>query len=542
LTNDKEAIIDLSAEPMTHDYLQANLAALAIKQPALAAELASVELSNETVVLSSRTNRPIIVKRGISLHSRLDPEKEARGFASSASVAHALERHQTPFIFGLGCGYHVMALAEHCNSLFVYEPDLGVMRAALSYLDWRQYLPRVTFLSLGDPLPDKTDDMVLLVHRPSAKLEPLEYAKVHSFFITARAERPANKIEKVMIVTPLYGGSLPVARHTAQSLRNMGYEVNVLDLTPLAPLYHQFRETGQPQEKKDRVLRQMLMFVREYLLFMVKQERPDLVFALAQAPLDRGTLGMLKKSGIPTAFWFVEDYRFLGYFRDIALSYDFFFHIQGRAMDVELARLGVRHALRLPLAADPAMFKPLDDRSRLAPYQADISFMGSGYPNRKSMFAQLLDYELKIWGTEWDMDSPLGQRVQLKGRRITSDETVKIYNAARINLNLHSSVFSLDLDPHGDFINPRTFDIAACGAFQLVDQRPCLKEFFQPDREIAVFSDLKDLRRRIDFYLQRPDLRHDMGRRAREKVLSAHTYEHRMKTALDFINTHRNQI
>ena len=190
----------------------------------------------------------------------------------------------------------------------------------------------------------------------------------------------------------------------------------------------------------------------------------------------------------------------------------------------------------LPLAADPVFFTPMDDSKTLDPYRADLSFLGSGYPNRRSLFAQLLDYDFKIWGTEWDLETEVGRRVQDQGRRIPPEETVRIYNAARINLNLHSSVFNDGLDAEGAFVNPRTFEVAACGAFQLVDHRPLLEDHFLVGKEIAAFNGMSDLRRKIEFYLKEPELRREMGHLARKRVLAEHTYLHRMETLLDFIS------
>ena len=44
-----------------------------------------------------------------------------------------------------------------------------------------------------------------------------------------------------------------------------------------------------------------------------------------------------------------------------------------------------------------------------------------------------------------------------------------------------------------------------------------------------MFDDPSDLRRKIDYYLARAELRHDMAVRARGRVLAEHTYAHRMR-------------
>jgi spore maturation protein CgeB len=88
--------------------------------------------------------------------------------------------------------------------------------------------------------------------------------------------------------------------------------------------------------------------------------------------------------------------------------------------------------------------------------------------------------------------------------------------------------------PDGDFVNPRTFEIAACGAFQLVDGRSLLGELFS-DEEMVKFSDLHDLRDKIDYYLQRPEKRAEFAEKGRRRVLAEHTYEKRMEELLALI-------
>ncbi|MBF0530722.1 MAG: glycosyltransferase family 1 protein, partial [Deltaproteobacteria bacterium] len=135
-----------------------------------------------------------------------------------------------------------------------------------------------------------------------------------------------------------------------------------------------------------------------------------------------------------------------------------------------------------------------------------------------------------------NLQDEVGRRVQENGRRVTTAETVLIYNAAVINLNLHSSVFTNGLDPDGGFVNPRTFEIASCEAFQLVDSRLQLTDFFEPDREIAIFSNVDELRAKIKYYLAHPQHAKDMARSARTRVLAEHTYPHRLSEMLKFIS------
>ncbi|MBU2549676.1 MAG: glycosyltransferase [Proteobacteria bacterium] len=514
-------------------WLGPNIEALADSHPELARRLKAMGAPVRLEVIPARTGRPVLIKNRVSFHSRNDPDEEAARFARSPQAEAALEAGLTPIVFGFGLGYHVRALSAFFERLAIWEPDPEVLHAALSLFDWTDLAPRLTFLTTGDKTPDRLKARAaLLIHRPTERLYPADCARLQRELEADPPSGPGTDTGsgmKIMLVTPLYGGSLPVARHAGRALTGLGHKVIEADMTGLDPIHQQVKKAAAPEERKDAVGRRLIALAGEYLAFLAEAERPDLVLALAQAPLDIRTLSRLRGLGIPSAFWFVEDGRLMSYFREVAPAYDFFFHIQGPDMDRELKRLGARSIHYLPLAADPACFRPIDDVDRLRRYRADLSFMGSGYPNRRRVFGELLSYDLKIWGTEWDLSTPLGARVQDRGRRIPTEETAAIFNAARINLNLHSSVFSTGLDPAGGFVNPRTFEIAACGAFQLVDRRRPIETHFDCEREMAVFDDPADLSRKIDFYLIRPELRRDMSLRARTRVLAEHTYTHRMR-------------
>ena len=128
----------------------------------------------------------------------------------------------------------------------------------------------------------------------------------------------------------------------------------------------------------------------------------------------------------------------------------------------------------------------------------------------------------------------LARHVQRKGERISPEDAVKIYAASKINLNLHSSVQAGQLVSHGDFVNPRTFELAACEAFQLVDERSLMPDLFASD-ELATFSSMPDLLEKIAFYLGRPGERNAMAQRGRARVFADHTYQQRMQSLLAFL-------
>ena len=138
-------------------------------------------------------------------------------------------------------------------------------------------------------------------------------------------------------------------------------------------------------------------------------------------------------------------------------------------------------------------------------YGADVSFAGSAYLNRRHTLAALTDCGLRVWGPEWQK-TPLAGVTAEGGRRFTLEEMAKISAATRINLNLHSAEHVSGLDPDPDYVNPRTFELAACGAFQLVDARDPLPDLFTAE-EVATYTSVPQLRELIAHYLPRAEIR-----------------------------------
>jgi spore maturation protein CgeB len=286
-----------------------------------------------------------------------------------------------------------------------------------------------------------------------------------------------------------------------------------------------------------------LHLISEMVVASCAEQKPDLVLAMAQAPLSNKALERLRQHNVTTAFWFVEDYQIMGYWRNHAHLYDFYFTIQDDGFFGLLEKMGVKHFYYLPLAADPAVHRPLDmSPSEKACFGSDISFMGAGYYNRERMLQGLLDYDIKVWGNDWNPLSAIWPHVQREGQRLTTEETVKVFNASKISVNLHSSVCHEGVNPFGDFINPRTFEIAACGGFQLVDQRSMLSRHFEIGNEVVCYQSLEELREKISYYLMHPDERKRIALHGRQRVIREHTYEHRMRELIGIIGSRRPEI
>lgn len=515
-------------------HFDRNMDVLRAVDPELAARVRAAVPGGDLERLVARTGAPSARVGGTTLHSVYDPEREARDW-----VAHhraAIDAAASICVLGFGLGYHVAALREATGvPVTVFEPRADVLRLALESLDLSGVLGSVR-VTADDSLPPGRGTFRILPHRPSVEASPGYFAHLAPRLESLRAIRRGLDIA---VVGPIYGGSLPLARYCADALRNIGHEAELVDASPLAPSFHAIDRLVRDPVHRDIVRGRYVEFASEVTMARLVALKPDLVLALAQAPLAESAYRILRERKVPVAYWFVEDFRRMTYWRRIAPLCEWFFTIQRGEFHRVLRETGAARFAYLPTAASPALHRPMSlDAGEAALYGSDLSFVGAGYYNRRKLFEALLDRDLKIWGNEWDLRAPLGRCIQRGGARIGTQESVKIFNAARINLNLHSSTCHEGVDPRGDFVNPRTFEIAACGAFQLVDSRSELPALFRVGREIVCFDGLADLRDKIDRFLARPDERREIADRARARVLAEHTYEHRMETMLAFIAEH----
>ncbi|MEW6387018.1 MAG: glycosyltransferase [Thermodesulfobacteriota bacterium] len=507
-----------------------NLEVLCQAAPELAASLARTQIPVDHRLLSSRKGPPSLEVGQQRLHSSYDPVKEGEDWAQAQNLEAG---EALPLVvFGLGLGYHLLPWLKAGRPFFVVEPDPAVARLALENQDLTSLLAR-NGLRLGRDFKDLPRPARLLTHPPSRRLHSGLHHRLAAF-LAGEPEREGAL--RILVVGPLHGGSQPIAGYTARACRHLGHETELLDFTPFYPAYQALQQITAEPQAAGKLNRDLFRLLGETLLSRVRDFRPDLLFFLAQAPVDPALLRTLKTEVPLLAYWFVEDFQVFPYWQDLAPEVDVFFVLQKEPFFQELKRLGVRNYACLPLAADPEVYHPLEltpeERRR---YGAALSFVGAGYYNRREFFPGLLDFDFKIWGSEWSLTGPLSHHIQNQAARVSEEEAVKIFNATRINLNLHSSPFHGGINPQGDYLNPRVFDLAACGAFQLVDWRNQLPEFFTPDRELVTFTSLAEAREKIDYYLAHEEERRLIAQQGRERCLREHTYASRLATALEII-------
>lgn len=513
------------------DILQKNMESLKKVNPSLTELLKSVRYRNDIKIMKTKDGLPSIKVQGTAIHSLYNPVKEAREWVNFKIID--TDDVETFIVLGFGLAYHISELCRSTDKeIVVFEPRLDLIKMAFEHLDLTDIIPRVKIIT-NRKVPFIEERFQVLEHTPSINLNQAYYEHISS---RIQILSKIKKGLKIMVVAPIYGGSYPVAKYCCDALKSLGHDVDFVDNGIYEKVFFAIDSITSDEAHREQLRDMLVNYISETVVARVVEFKPDLVFSLAQAPLNISSLIKLKDNKIPTAFWFVEDYKLLKYWKEIAPLYDYFFAIQKGEFFEELKEIGVQHYSYLPLAASPEVHRELSlTEKEYTIYGSDISFVGAGYKNRRKFFEGLIDLDFKIWGNEWDLNTILGRFIQRNGERIDTDEIVKIFNATKININLHSSPYLEGINPYGDFVNPRTFEIAACGGFQLVDYRSELPELFEPGKEVVCISNIYDLRQKIKYYLNNPVEREKIALAGKERVLREHTYEHRMKSMLRFI-------
>ncbi|MEY4669778.1 MAG: hypothetical protein RL518_2477 [Pseudomonadota bacterium] len=499
--------------------------------------LASVDEGAGTISVRGTRDGAVVYVGSTCLDHAEKPKAAADAWARRALLDERMKSAREIVVVGLGAGYHVQSLLELCQTpIACCEPDRAVFKHALRVVDLRPVLSKITHLVVGEEVAslELSEGAELLVRPQSTILHGQYVERAKSALYSKRGHSELRP--KIAVLGPFHGGTLPTATYTYQALQRMGQRVRGIDVSGFNDGF-MILDKFVKSELRQKVMRSHYVdFVSEVLLETLHEKPIDILICMAQAPISAKALNELRSKGVITVLWFVEDYLRFTYWREMAKHYDFVFTIQKGDCIEKIKAAGAGEVHYLPTACDPFFHAPLqlspEDKER---WGSPISFVGAGYHNRVQTFASLGNAPFKIWGSEWPLVKPFDRLVQDEARRIKPEEYIKIFNATEVNLNLHSSSERGGVDPTGDFVNPRTFELAACGAFQLCDDRQLLPELFEVGKEIITFSSREDMLEKIQYYLAHPEERKVVCERARARVLKDHSYARRMEQMLSVI-------
>jgi spore maturation protein CgeB len=176
----------------------------------------------------------------------------------------------------------------------------------------------------------------------------------------------------------------------------------------------------------------------------------------------------------------------------------------------------------LPHAFDAELHQPVVPN----PVEAcDVLMVATGWKERQELLEQIdwSGIKLRLIGP-WPYlpaDSPLKRYHE--DVCMPNELLPTLYASAKICLNFFRR------DAIAESLGPRTYELAACGAFQLSDDRPELRERF--GEAIPTFADAPQLEGLIRYYLQAEDERRRLAQIARS-IVQGETFANRAEALL----------
>lgn len=258
--------------------------------------------------------------------------------------------------------------------------------------------------------------------------------------------------------------------------------------------------------------------------------RPDVLLAVKGTDLTGAMLEQISEAGARTVMYYpdvafnhrgVDEASFRGY--DLFATTKSF---QVPWLKETFPEVGVEHIAH---GYVDRMHVPLVPPRGGAHIGHDVLYAGHHSSYKQQWLLNLLAHspglDLAVIGNRWRQANPvltvppknfLGERVGLA--------YAQAIQSAKVNIALH---FGTTNSQWQDLVSTRTFEIPACRGFMLHIDNDEVREYFEPGKEIDVFSTPEELADKIQFYLARPELREKMIERAYARCVPAYGYVRR---------------
>jgi spore maturation protein CgeB len=310
--------------------------------------------------------------------------------------------------------------------------------------------------------------------------------------------------------------------HVIDALHNLGHEVAMVDTNVVGANWGRL-STALATKAIQIFFREPERRAEPRLVLKVEEFSPTLILVILGSQVSPKTVLRLRKATkAPIVCWCQDQMTTLGRQYLLGAGYDAVFLKDRYMQDLFSRMIKSTSFYYLAEACNPRVHRRIeltpDDLSR---FGCDVGIACTLYYYRQEILQQLREFDLKLWGTvpDWLL---YRLRERPRGREIFMDDKARAARGARISLNtLHFAEI--------DGLNSRAFELAGCGAFQILTSRPVLQEHFLPGIEVESFESIGELIEKIRHYLQHPDIAAAIAERGQKRAYAAHTYEHRLQ-------------
>jgi spore maturation protein CgeB len=260
------------------------------------------------------------------------------------------------------------------------------------------------------------------------------------------------------------------------------------------------------------------LFVSELAVTWALRHEPDWMVVVSGMFFHPDAFVLARRAGLRTALLLTESpYDFEQEYRVAGLVDMCWTNERTAVAPLRGANPRVRY---LPHAFDPAQHTPAA-AGRPAPAH-DVVFVGTGFQERVELLSAVdwTGIDLGLYGM-WRSLGPRSRlRAFVRGGAIENGDAVALYGHAKIGLNLFRQ--SKGFGAHAsrivgaESLNPRSYELAATGAFHLSDARPEVAEVF--GATVPTFSTAEELSMLLRRYLADESARREHAEAARQAV------------------------
>lgn len=192
---------------------------------------------------------------------------------------------------------------------------------------------------------------------------------------------------------------------------------------------------------------------------------------------------------------------------------------------VKANNFGFKNFFHLPFCANINLYKDFGLKK-----ENKIYFCGSWSQDRDEIFSKLTDYEIVLRGWKWDKLSSKGKDFDIELGTRSVLEQIDDYNKYYAVINKHQAI------NHICALNMRTFEVPACNTLLINDYRKGIENYFDLDNEICTYKDIFELKEILEKMKKEQNHFDKIRENGYKRVLSEHTYEHRMKSIIKIYN------
>jgi spore maturation protein CgeB len=262
--------------------------------------------------------------------------------------------------------------------------------------------------------------------------------------------------------------------------------------------------------------------------------QPNLILVVGGRLISADALQTIRQKTRATLFHFYgEDFfnplNTTPTLRNSACFYDHFFTTKTFNVP-EMAELGLKNVTFIPHGYIPHCHAPVQvGQADVEKYGSDLSFVGTWEAERAATLAQLIEFDLRIWGDYWHKaPRSLGLSKAIQNRSVCCQELSRVFRASKINL---AFLRKANRDRH----TTRTFEIPACGGFQLSERTDEVLGFFEEGREIECFESVDELKDKARYYLLHEDQRQRIAAAGLSRVQrSSYSDIDRLQTIMEY--------